>query len=303
MKKKKYLIVIAGPTAVGKTDLSIRLAQYFDTEILSADSRQFYKELNIGTAKPSPKELFQVRHHLINSHSIQEYYHVGQYEVDALAILEDIFAKKDVAVLVGGSGLYIKALCDGMDKMPETDLEIRKELTLIWQSQGLEVLLDELKVSDPDYFEQVDRANTHRIIRALEVCRISGLPFSSFRTQAAVERPFFCIKIALQRDRELLYQRIEQRMDQMLEQGLIEEASTLLPYENHSALQTVGYQEVFGYLKGDYDQEEMVRLLKRNSRRYAKRQFTWFRKDEGMVWFEPTQEAEILRHIQSAINS
>ena len=301
MNKKNHLIVIAGPTAVGKTALSIRIAQYFDTEIISADSRQFYRELHIGTAKPNADELSQAKHHFINSHSIKTYYNVGQYGQDAFQVLNRVYQQKNKALLVGGSGLFIKAVCEGLDQMPEVDLQIRDQLTQTWQTQGLEILLEELKELDPEYYQQVDQANPHRVIRALEVCRSSGLAYSSFRQNTPKSRNFNCIKIGLERPRSELYERIELRMDLMLEAGLIEEVKALQAYAQHNALQTVGYQEVFSYLNQEYDYEEMVRLLKRNSRRYAKRQFTWFKKDQEMAWFHPEQEQDILKYIEQKL--
>lgn len=299
---EKFLIVIAGPTAVGKTDLSIRLAHHFNTVILSADSRQFFKEMNIGTAKPTPQEQQGIPHYFIDSHSITEEYNAGQFEEDALKVLDSVFKEKDVAILVGGSGLYVRALCEGMDEMPEVAPEIRERLNQILEKNGLEELQKELEKLDPEYFAQVDKANPQRIVRALEVCLASGKPYSWFRSQQKKTRPFIIIKIGLTRYREQLYQRIDLRMDQMLAQGLLQEAQALLPYQNHQALQTVGYSEIFGYLAGEYDWEEAVRLLKRNSRRYAKRQLTWFRKDPGFKWFEPTQENEIMQYIQTEMN-
>ncbi|KAA9332708.1 tRNA (adenosine(37)-N6)-dimethylallyltransferase MiaA [Adhaeribacter soli] len=295
----KFLIVIAGPTAVGKTDLSIRLAKHFDTVILSADSRQFFREMHIGTAKPTPEEQQGVKHYFIDSHSISEEYNAGQFEADALEILDRVFQEKDIAILVGGSGLYVRALCEGMDEMPEVASEIRESLNKRLEEEGLEVLVQELEKLDPEYYAQVDKANPQRVVRALEVCLASGKPYSWFRSQQKKERPFQIIKIGLARDREELYQRIDLRMDLMLKQGLLEEAKALLPYKNHQALQTVGYSEIFDFLEGKYDWEETVRLLKRNSRRYAKRQLTWFRKDQGFKWFEASQENEILAYIEA----
>ncbi|HSI91166.1 MAG TPA: tRNA (adenosine(37)-N6)-dimethylallyltransferase MiaA, partial [Adhaeribacter sp.] len=288
--KSKFLIVVAGPTAVGKTDLSIRLAKHFKTVILSADSRQFFRELNIGTAKPTPEEQQGVTHYFIDSHSISEEYNAGQFEADALELLDRVFKEKDVAILTGGSGLYVRALCEGMDEMPEVAPEIREELNRKLETEGLETLCQQLEKLDPEYFAQVDKANPQRVVRALEVCMASGKPYSFFRNQQRKPRPFGIIKIGLTRPREELYQRIDLRMDQMLAQGLLEEAKSLLPYRQHNALQTVGYTEIFGFLDGEYDWEEAVRLLKRNSRRYAKRQLTWFRKDPDFTWFEASQE-------------
>jgi tRNA dimethylallyltransferase len=294
----KYLLVLAGPTAVGKTDLSIRLAQYFDTEIISADSRQFYREMNIGTAKPSPTELQLVKHYLIDSHSIAQEYSVGQYERDALEILAQMYQKKDIALLVGGSGLYIRAICEGMDEMPKIDFQIRENLNNRLITKGLEDLLSELAQLDPLYYAQVDKANPQRVLRALEVCLASGKPYSDFRKNQKATRDFKIIKIGLDRPREELYARIDARMDLMLEQGLLTEAQNLLPYQQHNALQTLGYQEIYGYLAGEYDWNETVRLLKRNSRRYAKRQLTWFRRETDMNWFHPANFEQILDFIR-----
>jgi tRNA dimethylallyltransferase len=293
----KYLIVLAGPTAVGKTDLSIRLAQYFDTEIISADSRQFYREMNIGTAKPSATELQLIKHYLINSHSITEEYSVGQFERDVLQILPDIFQKKDIALLVGGSGLYVRAICEGMDEMPDADFQIRETLHNRLITNGLDDLLIELAQLDPLYYAQVDKANPQRVMRALEVCLSSGKPYSDFRKNQKTPRDFKIIKIGLDRPREELYARIDARMDLMIAQGLLEEAQNLLPYQQHNALQTVGYQEIYGYLRGEYDWNEALRLLKRNSRRYAKRQLTWFRREADMNWFHPDDFDQILHFI------
>ena len=295
----KFLIVIAGPTAVGKTDLSIKLSRRFKTVILSADSRQFYREMNIGTAKPTLEEQQGVKHFFIDSHSISEEYSAGQFEADALEILDRVFKEKDVAILVGGSGLYVRALCEGMDEMPEISPEVREKLNARLASEGLEKLTAELKKLDPDYYDRVDKSNPQRVVRALEVCLSSGKPYSWFRSQQKKARPFRIIKIGLERPRTDLYYRINLRMDQMLEKGLLEEAKALLPYKDHNALQTVGYTEIFDFLEGKYDWEEAIRLLKRNSRRYAKRQLTWFKKDPEFTWFEPDLEAEILEFIDA----
>ena len=301
--KTKFLIVIAGPTAVGKTDLSIKLAKHFHTEILSADSRQFFREMSIGTAKPTLEEQQGVKHYFIDSHSISEEYNAGQFEIDALKILDKIFQEKDVAILVGGSGLYVRALCEGMDEMPEVAPEIREKLNQRLETEGLETLCLELEKLDPEYYAQVDKANPQRVVRALEVCLASGKPYSYFRNQKKKVRPFQVIKIGLTRNREELYQRIDLRMDMMLQQGLLEEAENLEKFQNHNALQTVGYTEIFDFLKGKYDWEEAVRLLKRNSRRYAKRQLTWFRKDPDFTWFQASEEKEILAFIEERLMS
>jgi tRNA dimethylallyltransferase len=296
--KQKYLIIVAGPTAVGKTSLAIRLALHFKTEIVSADSRQFYREMSVGTAKPSEPELALVKHHFINNLSIKQEYTAGIYETEALALLDTLFQKYEVVVLVGGSGLFIKALCEGLDAIPQVETEVREQLNRAFEKDGLEPLLKELKEKDPAYYEWVDKANPVRVIRALELCRGTGMPFSSFRTAEKKERPFQTIKIGLTTAREVLYKRIEDRMDTMLANGLIDEAKALYPFRHLNALHTVGYTEVFRYLDGQYDYEEMVNMLKQNSRRYAKRQLTWFGKDQEYKWFEGGQEKEIVEFIE-----
>lgn len=295
----RTLVVVAGPTAVGKTELCLWLAQVLDSEIVSADSRQFFREMTIGTAKPSPAELAAVPHHFINSHHIGQDYNAGAFETEALQTLDSLFREKEVAILTGGSGLYIRAVCEGMDQMPEVDPALRQRLMQDLEQQGLPVLLAQLQHLDPDYYRQVDQANTQRVIRALEVCLASGQPYSHFRVRESSPRPFRIIKIGLERDRQELYQRIDDRMDQMIAQGLLEEARALFSFRHHNALQTVGYKEIFDFLEGSYDWEEAVRLLKRNSRRYAKRQLTWFRKDPGFTWFHPNDKTGILAHIRA----
>ncbi len=295
----KTLVVVGGPTAVGKTSVAIRLAKYYKTEILSADSRQFYREMNIGTAKPDAEELAEVKHHFIDSLSIHDLYNVGHYERDALSLLEKLFAKHDIAVLVGGSGLFIKAVCDGLDEIPEIDPFIRRELNSIFNQDGIVPLQEMLRLADPVYFEKVDQQNHVRLIRALEVIKGTGRPFSEYHSQQVVKRPFSIIRIALSLDRHELYKRIDDRMDAMIDRGLFDEARLLLPFAHLNALQTVGYQEIFGYLNGKYDKEEAVRLLKRNSRRYAKRQLTWFHRDDQFSWFDPLQFDEMIELINS----
>ena len=295
----KTLIIIVGPTAVGKTDLCVKIAKLLDTEVVSADSRQFYRELAIGTAKPTIEEMAGVKHHFINSHSIQNYYSVGDFERDCLVVLEEIFQKKDVAILTGGSGMFIKMITDGIDEMPEADLDLRQNLAQRLDNEGLEVLADELKNLDPIYYQQVDIQNTQRVLRALEVCISSGKPFSSFRKNQKVERPFRMIKIALERPREELYARIDKRMDTMLANGLEDEAKSVIDFREHYALKTVGYREIYEHLDGEYDREEMIRLLKRNSRRYAKRQITWFKNQDEFHWFDAKNEEEIMRFIET----
>ena len=297
----KTLIIIVGPTAVGKTDLCVKLAKLLDTEVVSADSRQFYRELAIGTAKPTEEEMDGVPHHFVNSHSIHDYYSVGDFERDCLKVLEEIFTRKDTAILTGGSGMFIKMITDGIDEMPEADLVLRQQLAERFEKEGLSQLKEELRVLDPVYFEQVDDQNTQRVLRALEVCISTGKPFSSFRKNQKVERPFKMLKIALERPREELYARIDTRMDLMLEGGLEVEAKTVMEYREHYALKTVGYREIYEHLDGNYDREEMVRLLKRNSRRYAKRQMTWFKNQDEFHWFDAKNVTEITDFITNEL--
>ena len=302
INRQKYLVVVVGPTAVGKTDLSVQLAKHYQTAIISADSRQFFREMTIGTAKPSEAEQQGVPHYFINSHSIAQTYNAGAYEQDVLLLLQKLFEEKDVVILTGGSGLYIRAVCEGMDEMPETDAALRESLTRLYEEQGLQPLLAKLEQLDPTYFAQVDKANPQRVIRAVEVTLSSGAPYSSFRKSEKQGRPFHLIKIGLNRDRDELYQRIDQRMDVMLQQGLLGEATQLYPYRAHNALQTVGYKELFDFIDGIYGWEEAVRLLKRNSRRYAKRQLTWFKKNpDEFAWFHPKQWEELLSYIDERI--
>ncbi|MGA0559149.1 tRNA (adenosine(37)-N6)-dimethylallyltransferase MiaA [Larkinella sp. VNQ87] len=294
----KLLLVVAGPTAVGKTSLCVRLAKALQTEVVSADSRQLYRELTIGTAKPTPDEMQGVRHYFVNSHSILEPVSAGQYEREALSVLDVLFQEKDVVILSGGTGLYINAVCFGLDDVPQADPVLRTELMTRLEAEGLGPLQQQVRELDPVYAETADLQNTQRVIRALEVMLSSGKPFSSFRKQATegpASRPFRTVFVALDRPRDELYDRINRRMDQMLAQGLVDEARSLLPYRDLTALQTVGYKEVYGFLNGNYDYDEMVRLLKRNSRRYAKRQLTWFRHQGDYQWFGAEDLEGILR--------
>lgn len=287
--QKKYLISIGGPTAVGKTAFSIKVAKALKTEIISADSRQLYRHMTIGTAKPDANELAAVPHYFIDILEPDTDYNAGQFERDALKLLDQLYQTHQAVVVAGGSGMYMQALERGMDQMPQVPARIREDLNQELNLNGLVSLVDELKKCDPLYWQEVDQQNPARILRALEVCRATGLSYSSFRKQEYPERPFTTIKIALERPREELYRRIDLRMDQMIEQGLFQEAERLYPYRQLNALQTVGYQEIFGFLEGKWNREEAIRLLKRNSRRYAKRQLTWFKKDSQVRWFHPDQ--------------
>lgn len=295
------MILVVGPTAVGKTELCLNLAKKFNSEIISCDSRQFYKETNLGTAKPSISELEQVPHHFINSLSVETSYDVKMFEKDAINLIEKLFFKHQFLILTGGSGLFADAVINGLDEMPEIDPEFRKEVIEEFEEKGLEFLQNEVEKNDPEYFQQVDINNPQRLMRAIEVFRGTGKPFSTFRVKKKAERNFKTIKIGLTRDREELYQRIDDRMDLMIEAGLFEEAASLFEKRHLNALQTVGYSEIFGFLEGKYDKEEAIRLLKRNSRRYAKRQLTWFRRDSEITWFHPSDESNIIAYINAQI--
>lgn len=298
---KPVLISVVGPTAVGKTDLAIDLATTLGTEIISADSRQFYRELTIGTAKPSEEELQKVKHHFIDSHSISDWYSAGAYGRDAEALLRKLYEHKQAVVAVGGSSLYLKSLWEGFDDMPAIPSHIREALIETFKNEGLEKLLEELRAKDPEYYQEVDQKNGQRIIRALEVIRGTNEKFSSFRKSKSKELFYENLKIGLTMDREALFQRINQRMDAMIDAGLFEEAASLFDYKDHNALQTVGYSEIFHFMEGAYDKEEAIRLLKRNSRRYAKRQMTWFRRYDDIHWFTPGQRDELLKLIQAKL--
>ena len=303
MASPKYLIVIAGPTAVGKTDFCIKIAKKLQCEIISADSRQFYKELSIGTAKPSKQEMKGVKHHFIDFISVDQEFSAGKFELEVLRLLPELHNKNHLALLTGGSGLYIQAVCKGMNDIPEVDAKFREELYQELDVHGLQMLLEELRIKDPEYYRMVDQSNHQRIVRALEICRGTGLPYSSFRTDKHVTRDFDVIKIGLDRERGELFQRINQRVDTMFAGGLIDEVKNVLDRRHLNALKTVGYKEIFGLLDGEYDVEEATRLLKRNTRRYAKRQLTWFKKDPEFKWFHPDQMDEVLSYIKCRIQT
>lgn len=279
------LIVIVGSTAVGKTALAMRVAKQLKTEILSADSRQIYKELEIGTAKPTATELAEVRHHFINSHSIQETFNAADFGMQASKSLEELFHQHEYVVVSGGSGLYIKGLLEGFDEMPQVQNGVREKIIHAYQQNGLAWLQDQVKKLDPDYFEIVDVQNPQRLMRALEVIESTDKPFSAWQLKSKRILPYQVIKIGLELERDQLYARIDARMDAMIEAGLFEEAAKFYPQKQLNALQTVGYKEIFDFMDGLYDKEEAVRLLKRNSRHYAKRQLTWFKRDEEIKWF------------------
>lgn len=289
---KKHLISIAGPTAIGKTSLSIQLANAFNTQILSADSRQFFREMSIGTAAPTANELKAAPHHFIHHISIEDEYSVGDFERDALSKAEELFRKNNTLILVGGSGLYIKSFLEGLDHFPEINPEIRKDLNEQLEQNGLEPLQDQLKLVDSDYYNQVDIHNPHRVVRALEVSLGTGKPFSSFLNIAKAPRNFQTIKIGLTAPREVIYERINRRVDIMMENGLLDEAKQLYPYRKLNALNTVGYKELFDFIEGKWDLQTAVEEIKKNTRHFAKRQLTWFRKEKDIQWFDHTTALE-----------
>jgi tRNA dimethylallyltransferase len=280
------LIVVAGPTAVGKTAAAIKLAQHFNTVVVSADSRQFFREMGIGTAKPDADELSAAKHYFIDSHSVTESFSVGDFEREGLALLDELFKTHDKVILAGGSGLYIKAICEGFDDLPVADIETREKLNLELEEKGITHLQERLKEVDPDYYAEVDLNNPQRLIRALEVFETSGKPFSSYRNATINKRPFNIIKMALDMPREKLYERVNLRVDIMVKQGLIDEVKSLLPYRHLNALNTVGYSEVYDYLDGKTNLDDAIAMIKQNTRRFAKRQLTWFRRDQGFIWFD-----------------
>lgn len=298
MDPKKTLLVIVGPTAVGKTAFSVALAQKWDTEIVSADSRQIFHEMNIGTAKPSVQELASVPHHFINSHSVREEYDAALYGMEALAKIQELFRFQETVILCGGSGLYIKAVCEGFDDIPEIQKEIREEIVMQYENQGVGWLQQKMNELDPEHLATLDSQNPHRLIRALEVRIGTGKSISTFHKKEKLRHDFDIVKIGLELDREELYGRIDKRMDIMIASGLFDEAKDLYPFRNHQALQTVGYQEIFDFMDGKYDYDEAVRLLKRNSRRYAKRQLTWFKRDPDVTWFDARFPEEVFKSIK-----
>lgn len=296
---KNTLVVIAGPTAVGKTAASIEIAKQLKCEIISADSRQFYRELNIGTAKPDAAQLKEIKHYFINNLSLDDEYNAGKFEAEAVALIEEKLKISDYIILTGGSGLYIDAVLYGFDTLPEADLKLRNSLHRELEEKGIEYLQEKLKESDAEYYNQVDLQNPQRLIRALEVCILTGKPYSSFRKKKPVKRTFKTIKICLNVDRKELYNRINRRTDEMIHAGLVDEVKSISGYFDKNALQTVGYSELISYLNGETDFETAVELIKRNTRRYAKRQLTWFRRDSGYKWFVPNEINEILNYIRS----
>jgi tRNA dimethylallyltransferase len=301
MAKNKTLIVIAGPTAIGKTALAIALAQHFSTEIISADSRQFFKEMSIGTAKPHRDELRAAKHHFIDSHSITTFFSTGDFEKEALQVLAELFTIHDIVIMAGGSGLYLDAVTKGLDELPDTDMSVRNELNLLFEKEGLEPIKTRLAEVDPEYFAKADQSNPQRLIRGLEFFLSTGKKVSSFLTNSKKERPFDMIKIGLNTDRESLYQRINHRVDVMMQDGLLDEVKKLQPYKELNAMKTVGYAELFDYLDGILSYDQAIDKIKQNTRRFAKRQLTWFRRDPEIQWFEPAQNAAVIKYLETKI--
>jgi tRNA dimethylallyltransferase len=297
----KTLIVILGPTGVGKTDVSINIAKHFNTEISSSDSRQVYREMRIGTAVPEPDQLAAVKHHFIHSHSIHDYFSSWECEQQTMELLDTLFTKKDEVLLVGGSMMYIDAVCNGIDEIPTIDPELRKEVFEKYEKEGLESMRMQLKQLDPVFYNQVDLKNAKRVIHAIEICLMSGKPYSELRTNSRKERNFNIVKIGLNRDRQELYGRINKRVDIMIEEGLIEEARSVFEFRHYNSLNTVGYKELFEHFEGKISLEKAIELIKRNSRRYAKRQLSWFRRDNEIQWFHPEQEKEIMNYLDQVI--
>jgi len=297
----KFLIVIPGPTGVGKSDLAVEVADHFTTEIISADSRQFYEEMFIGTAVPPVNLLNKVKHHFIRFISVREYFSASLFERSVLDLLDDLFNKRNIVVMTGGSGLYIDAVCNGIDDIPDIDPAEREKYNKKYEEEGIESLRNELKIIDPDYYAKVDLMNHKRIIRALEIYSTTGKKYSEFLTNKKVERDFTIIKTGLRRDRDDLYARINSRVDEMMKAGLEDEARSLAHLRNLNPLKSVGYTELFDFFEGKTTREKAVELIKRNTRRYAKRQMTWWNRDDEIRWFHPDQVNDIINYIEGEI--
>ena len=295
------LIVLIGPTGVGKTELSLRLAEQFHTCIISADSRQLYADLKIGTAAPTQEQLQRVQHHFVGTLKLTDYYSAAQYEAEALQLLDTLFTQYDTVLLTGGSMMYVDAICEGIDDIPTVDAETRQLMLHKYEAEGLERLCSELKLMDHEYYNIVDLKNPKRVVHALEICYMTGKTYTSFRTRQKKERPFHIIKIGLTRDREELYERINHRVDLMIEDGLIEEARRVYPHRTLNSLNTVGYKEIFKYLDGEWTLPFAIDKIKQNSRIYSRKQMTWFKRDKGIRWFHPEQETEILEYLRNSM--
>ncbi len=297
------LVILLGPTGVGKTELSLRVAEHFGSPIISSDSRQLYKDLPIGTAAPTPEQMARVRHYMVGTLNLTDYYSASNFEEDVISLLNTLHQTTPTVVMTGGSMMYIDAVCKGIDDIPTVTPAIREEIYTQFEREGLENILQELKEADPVHYKEVDRMNYKRVIHAVEICRMTGKPYSSFRTNSKKERPFRIIKIGLTRDREELYDRINYRVDQMMADGLLEEARKVYPFRHLNSLNTVGYKELFKYFDGEWSLDLAIEKIKRNSRVYARKQMTWFKRDEEIEWFHPEQETEIINFIEETISS
>jgi len=296
------LIILSGPTGVGKTELSLRIAEHFHSPIISSDSRQLYKDLPIGTAAPTPEQLARVKHYLVGTLQLTDYYSASQFEEDVISLLSSLHQTTPHVVMTGGSMMYIDAVTKGIDEIPTVTPEIRKALYKQFEEEGLAPILEELRKADPVHYEEVDRMNYKRVIHAVEICRMTGKPYSSFRTHIRKERPFHIIHIGLTREREELCNRINLRVDQMMKEGLLEEARKVYPFRHLNSLNTVGYKELFQYFDGNWTLDFAIEKIKRNSRVYARKQMTWFKRDPEITWFHPDQEKEILAYIHHQLH-
>lgn len=303
MNSKPTLIILIGPTGIGKTDLSLNIAEHYNTEIISADSRQLYADLKIGTAAPTPEQLARVKHHFVGTLQLTDYYSAAQYEAEVMKKLDELFKRHNVIVLTGGSMMYVDAVCKGIDDIPTVDEETRKTLMQHYENVGLERLCAELKILDPEYYDIVDKKNPKRVIHALEICYMTGQTYTSFRTSQTKERPFNIIKVGLRREREELYERINKRVDIMMEDGLLEEAKSVYQYKNLNSLNTVGYKEMFKYLDGEWELPFAIEKIKQNSRIYSRKQVTWFKRDTDITWFHPDDTDNIMSFIEERLNA
>ena len=303
MNSKPTLIVLIGPTGIGKTDLSLNIAEHYNTEIISADSRLLYADLKIGTAAPTPEQLARVKHHFVGTLQLTDYYSAAQYEAEVMKKLDELFKRHNVIVLTGGSMMYVDAVCKGIDDIPTVDEETRKTLMQHYENVGLERLCAELKILDPEYYDIVDKKNPKRVIHALEICYMTGQTYTSFRTSQTKERPFNIIKVGLKREREELYARINKRVDIMMEDGLLEEAKSVYQYKNLNSLNTVGYKEMFKYLDGEWELPFAIEKIKQNSRIYSRKQVTWFKRDTDITWFHPDDTDNIMSFIEERLNA
>jgi tRNA dimethylallyltransferase len=296
------LLVLSGPTGTGKTELSLQLGEAFGAPVISADSRQLYKDLSVGTAAPSPEQLARIRHYMIGTLALEEYYSASRFEEEVLALLKDLFATHPVVLMAGGSMMYIDAICKGLDEIPTVTPDVRKALWTQYEREGMTFLLEELQTVDPVHYQKVDRMNHRRVIHALEICRMTGRPYSSFCTRTVRERPFQIIRIGLDRPREELYERINRRVDRMMADGFVDEARRVYPFRHLNALNTVGYKELFRYFDGEWSLNTAVEKIKRNTRVYARKQMTWFKRDKNIDWFHPDDKTAILTYVEKAMN-